>query len=70
MSTRRAAGVALAGIAALAVPVLLPDNQSRVTSTGISSMGTGAGSIVRQEFECRASYSGARLTPIELSIPR
>ncbi len=39
-------------------------------STGISSMGTGAGYNVRQEFECRAAYANARLTPIELSVPR
>ncbi len=39
-------------------------------STGVSSMGTGGGYNVRQEFECRASYANARLTPIEMSVAK
>ena len=43
---------------------------TEVVGTSISNMGAGSSGIGRRSFECRGTYSKARLTPIEMSVPK
>ncbi len=38
--------------------------------TGMSNMGAGTPGVARRSFDCRAAYSNARLTPIDLHITK
>lgn len=38
--------------------------------TGMSNMGAGSSGIGRLSFDCRASYTNARLTPIDLRVTK
>lgn len=56
----------------LMLPASMVDTyeMSEVVGPGMSNMGAGSSGIGRRGYDCRASYSNARFTPIELSGPK